>query len=275
MTVGVVGLGLIGGSVAKAYHAKGHKVYAWNRSRKTLDFALISGDVDAELTEENAHECDLIMVCLYPKASIDWVRKFAPYFGSETMVMDACGTKREICETCFKLAEEHGFTFVGAHPMAGTKDSGYKYSKADMFVGAPMVIVPPRFDDINLFAKVKELLVPLEMGKFSITSADDHDQMIAFTSQLSHLVASSFIKSPAAERQGGFAGGTYRDMTRVAYLNAPMWAEIFISNKDCLLAELDSLIGNLSKYREAVSEEDLEELKALLEEGSRRKQELG
>ena len=275
MTVGVVGLGLIGGSVAKAYHAKGHKVYAWNRSRQTLDFALISGDVDAELTKENAHECDLIMVCLYPKASIDWVRSFAPYFGSETMVMDACGTKREICETCFKLAEEYGFTFVGAHPMAGTKDSGYKYSKADMFVGAPMVIVPPRFDDINLYSKVKELLAPLEMGKFSITSADDHDQMIAFTSQLSHLVASSFIKSPAAERQGGFAGGTYRDMTRVAYLNAPMWAEIFISNKDCLLAELDSLIDNLSKYREAVSEEDLEELKALLEEGSRRKQELG
>ena len=275
MTVGVVGLGLIGGSVAKAYHAKGHKVYAWNRSRQTLDFALISGDVDAELTKENAHECDLIMVCLYPKASIDWVRDFAPHFGSETMVMDACGTKREICETCFRLAEEHGFTFVGAHPMAGTKDSGYKYSKADMFVGAPMVIVPPRFDDINLYSKVKELLAPLEMGKFSITSADDHDQMIAFTSQLSHLVASSFIKSPAAERQGGFAGGTYRDMTRVAYLNAPMWAEIFISNKDCLLAELDSLIDNLSKYREAVSEEDLEELKALLEEGSRRKQELG
>ena len=275
MTVGVVGLGLIGGSVAKAYHAKGHRVYAWNRSRKTLDFALISGDVDAELTKENASECDLIIVCLYPKASIDWVRDFAPHFGSETMVMDACGTKREICETCFKLAEEYGFTFVGAHPMAGTKDSGYKYSKADMFVGAPMVIVPPRFDDINLYAKVKELLAPLEMGKFSITSAEDHDQMIAFTSQLSHLVASSFIKSPAAERQGGFAGGTYRDMTRVAYLNAPMWAEIFISNKDCLLAELDSLIENLSKYREAVSKEDLEELKALLEEGSRRKQELG
>ena len=275
MTVGVVGLGLIGGSVAKAYHAKGHRVYAWNRSRKTLDFALISGDVDAELTKENASECDFIIVCLYPKASIDWVRDFAPHFGSETMVMDACGTKREICETCFKLAEEYGFTFVGAHPMAGTKDSGYKYSKADMFVGAPMVIVPPRFDDINLYAKVKELLAPLEMGKFSITSAEDHDQMIAFTSQLSHLVASSFIKSPAAERQGGFAGGTYRDMTRVAYLNAPMWAEIFISNKDCLLAELDSLIENLSKYREAVSKEDLEELKALLEEGSRRKQELG
>ena len=275
MTVGVVGLGLIGGSIAKAYHAKGHKVYAWNRSRQTLDFALISGDVDKELTEDNASDCDLIIVCLYPNASIEWIREFAPHFGSETMVMDACGTKREICETCFALAEEHGFTFVGAHPMAGTKDSGYKYSKSDMFVGAPMVIVPPRFDDINLYSKVKELLAPLEMGKFSITSAEDHDQMIAFTSQLSHLVASSFIKSPAAERQGGFAGGTYKDMTRVAYLNAPMWAEIFISNKDCLLSELDSLIENLSKYREAISEEKLEELKDLLEEGSRRKQELG
>ena len=275
MTVGVVGLGLIGGSVAKAYHAKGHKVYAWNRSRKTLDFALISGDVDAELTEENAHECDLIMVCLYPKASIDWVRKFAPYFGSETMVMDACGTKREICETCFKLAEEHGFTFVGAHPMAGTKDSGYKYSKADMFVGAPMVIVPPRYDDIELYSRIKELLAPLGFGRYSITTAEDHDSMIAFTSQLSHVIASSYIKSPSAERQGGFAGGTYRDMTRVAYLNAPMWAEIFISNKDCLLSEIDSLIANMSKYREAINEEDVDTLRELLEEGSRRKEKLG
>ena len=144
-----------------------------------------------------------------------------------------------------------------------------------MFNGVPMVIVPPRFDDIELYSKVKELLAPLNIGRFSITTAEDHDQMIAFTSQLSHLVASSYIKSPAAERQGGFSGGTYKDMTRVAYLNAPMWAEIFISNKDCLNAELDSLIDNLSKYREAINEEDLPELTRLLAEGSERKERLG
>lgn len=275
MTVGVAGLGLIGGSIVKAYHAAGHRVYAWNRSRSTLDFALISGEVDAELNESNVAECDLIVVCLYPNASIEWIKNMAPYFGSKPLVMDACGTKRDICEACFKLAEENGFTFVGGHPMGGTKDSGYKYSKADMFKGVPMVVVPPRFDDIELFARVKELLEPLGIGRYSITTAEDHDQMIAFTSQLSHLVASSYIKSPAAERQGGFSGGTYKDMTRVAYLNAPMWAEIFISNKDCLIAELDSLIDNLSRYRKAISEEELEELTALLAEGSKRKETLG
>ena len=275
MTVGVAGLGLIGGSIVKAYHAAGHRVYAWNRSRSTLDFALISGEVDAELNESNVAECDLIVVCLYPNASIEWIKNMAPYFGSKPLVMDACGTKRDICEACFKLAEENGFTFVGGHPMGGTKDSGYKYSKADMFKGVPMVVVPPRFDDIELFSRVKELLEPLGIGRYSITTAEDHDQMIAFTSQLSHLVASSYIKSPAAERQGGFSGGTYKDMTRVAYLNAPMWAEIFISNKDCLIAELDSLIDNLSKYRKAINEENLEELTALLAEGSKRKETLG
>ena len=275
MTVGVVGLGLIGGSVAKAYHEGGHTVYAWNRTPSTLGFALISGDVDAELNEDNVSECDLIVVCLYPKASIEWVRKMAPYFGEKPLVMDACGTKRDVCNACFALAEEYGFTFVGGHPMGGTKDSGYKYSKPDMFHGCPMVVVPPRYDDIELYSRIKELLSPLGLGRYSITTAEDHDSMIAFTSQLSHVIASSYIKSPSAERQGGFSGGTYRDMTRVAYLNAPMWSEIFISNKDCLLAEIDSLIANMSKYREAINNEDTDGLRELLAEGSRRKEKLG
>jgi len=275
MIVGIVGLGLIGGSIAKAYHAAGHTVYAWNRTESTLGFAVISGNVDAELNEENVSECDLIIVSLYPKASIEWVRRMAPYFGEKPLVMDACGTKRDVCSACFALAEEYGFTFVGGHPMGGTKDRGYKYSKADMFTGCPMVIVPPRYDDIELYSRIKELLAPLQFGRFSITTAEDHDSMIAFTSQLSHVIASSYIKSPSAERQGGFAGGTYRDMTRVAYLNAPMWAEIFISNKDCLLAEIDSLISNISKYRDAIDKEDVDTLRELLEEGSRIKEKLG
>lgn len=275
MIIGVAGLGLIGGSFLKAYHVKGHTVYAYNRSRKTLDFALLSGFADAELTKDNVSECDLVIVCMYPDASIEWVEQMAPFFGDKPIVMDACGTKRDICEACFRLAEEHGFTFVGGHPMAGTKYSGYKYSQPDMFCETSMVIVPPRFDDIELYAKVKELLAPLEFGRFSFTTAEDHDRMIAFTSELSHLVASSYIKSPTAERQKGFAGGTYRDMTRVAFLNAPMWSEIFISNKDYLLAELDSLIGNLSLYREAIETEDTEKLAELLAEGSRRKEQLG
>ena len=159
--------------------------------------------------------------------------------------------------------------------MGGTKDRGYKYSTSDIFYGCPMVVVPPRYDDIELYSRIKELLEPLKLGRYSITTAEDHDSMIAFTSQLSHVIASSYIKSPSAERQGGFSGGTYRDMTRVAYLNAPMWSEIFISNKDCLLAEIDSLVANINKYRDAISEEDVDTLRELLEEGSRRKEKLG
>ena len=159
--------------------------------------------------------------------------------------------------------------------MGGTKDRGYKYSTSDMFYGCPMVVDPPRYDDIELYSRIKELLEPLKLGRYSITTAEDHDSMIAFTSQLSHVIASSYIKSPSAERQGGFSGGTYKDMTRVAYLNAPMWSEIFISNKDRLLAEIDSLIGNLNKYRDAISEEDVDTLRELLEDGSRRKEKLG
>ena len=275
MIIGVAGLGLIGGSFVKGYHAQGHTVYAYNRSRDTIDFALLSGYVDAELTKDNVSECDMVVACMYPEASIEWIREMAPYFGHKPIVMDACGTKRNVCAECFKLAEEYDFTFVGGHPMGGTKFSGYKYSKPDMFRGASMIIVPPDFDDIELLSRIKKILEPLNFGRFSVTTAEDHDRMIAFTSQLSHLVASSYIKSPMAERQRGFSGGTYRDMTRVAYLNAPMWSEIFISNKDYLLDELDSLINNLGKYRKAISEENVEELTELLADGSRRKEELG
>ncbi len=275
MVAGVVGLGLIGGSFAKAYHETGATVYAWNRNRSVLDFAMISGNVDAELTEQNAAECDIIIVALYPEASIAWLEKMAPYFGKHPLVMDACGTKRNICEAGFALAEEHGFTFVGGHPMAGTQYAGFKYARADMFRGAPMVVVPPVFDDIELFDRVKKLLQPLGFGRYSITNAEDHDNMIAFTSQLSHIIAGSYIKSPSAGRQKGFAGGSFRDMTRVAYLNPNMWAEIFLDNRDCLLPEVDGLIERLTAYRDAIRDKDLPELTALLEEGRKRKEELG
>ena len=275
MIIGVAGLGLIGGSFAKAYHAAGHTVYAWNRNRSTLAFALIDGNVDAELTEDNVSECDLVVVALYPEASISFIKKMAPYFGLKPLVIDACGTKQNICNACFKLAEQYNFVFVGAHPMAGTHFSGYKYARADMFRGASMVIVPPYFDDIELYTRIKRLLEPLKIGHFSITTAKDHDEMIAFTSQLAHIVSNAYVKSSLAERQKGFSGGSYRDMTRVAYLNANMWAEIFLDNKECLLREMDDLINHLTEYRDAIRDDRLPELTKLLEDGKKRKEELG
>jgi len=274
MTVGIVGLGLIGGSFAKAYKEAGHRVLAWNRSRSVLDFALMAGDADAALTEENLSDCDLVLLCVYPQAAIDWLTAFAPHVGEKPVIIDCCGTKRMVCAACFALAEQFGFTYLGGHPMAGTHNSGLKYARANLYHGAPMVIVPPVFDDIELLDRVKTLLAPAGFGRFSVTTAEKHDAMIAFTSQMAHVVSNAYVKSPTASSHKGFSAGSYKDLTRVAWLNAPMWAELFMENKDYLLDELNVLIENLTAYRTAMENGDQAELTRLLEDGKRRKEEV-
>jgi len=273
-TVGVFGLGLIGGSFVKAYHEAGWRVLAHNRSRSVLEFARLGGEVDGELTKENIGECDLVLLTVYPEAAVRTLRDFAPYIGKKPLVMDCCGTKRVVCEAAFPMAEEFGFTFVGGHPMAGTQYSGYKYAKADLYKGQPMVVVPPRFDDIYLLDRVKELLAPTGFSGISVTTAEEHDEMIAFTSQLAHVVSNAYVKSPTAKQHHGFSAGSYRDLTRVAWLNAPMWAELFLENRDKLVSELDSLIAHLTAYRDAMEAGDREKLTDLLDEGKRLKEEI-
>ena len=274
MTVGIVGLGLIGGSFAKAYHEAGATVLAWNRSRSVLDFAVMSGAVDAELTEKNITACDLVLIALYPEATIDWFRRMAPHIGSHPVVLDCGGTKRTICAACLPIAEEYGVTFLGGHPMAGTQYSGFKNAKATMYHGAPMVIVPPDFDDVLLFDRVKQLLQPAGFSRFSFTTAEAHDEMIAFTSQMAHVVSNAYIKSPTADQHKGFSAGSYKDMTRVAWLSPEMWAELFLENKDNLLHELDMFMAHLGEYRDAMARDDLPALTRLLDEGRRRKEEV-
>ena len=171
MTVGIVGLGLIGGSFAKAYHEAGEKVLAWNRSRSVYDFAVMSGAVDGELNEESISQCDLVLVTIYPEAAIEYLKRMGPYIGKKPLVIDCCGTKRVVCAACFPLAERYGFTYLGGHPMAGTQYSGFKYARANLYHGAPMVIVPPVYDDIELLERVKELLAPAGFGRISVTTA--------------------------------------------------------------------------------------------------------
>ena len=190
------------------------------------------------------------------------------------MVIDGCGTKQVVCEACFPLAEQYGITYLGGHPMAGSHFSGYAHAKADLYHGAPMVLVPPTFDDIELLSRAKELLSPAGFGHYSVTTAEKHDASIAFTSQLAHLVSNAYVKSPTALEHHGFSAGSYRDMTRVAWLNAPMWTELFLDNRDNLLRELDLLIENLGEYRDALERRDAGKLEQLLEEGKRRKEEV-
>ena len=274
MTVGIVGLGLIGGSFAKAYHASGERVLAQDIDRDVLSFAVISSAVDEELTDETMAECNLILLAVCPAAAVEWLQKNAPKIASHTIVIDCCGTKRTVCAACFPIAAQYGITYLGGHPMAGTQFSGFKYAKADLYHGAPMVLVPPRFDDIELLGRVKDLLTPAGFGSYSVTTAEQHDEMIAFTSQLAHVASNAYIKSSTAKKHKGFSAGSYKDMTRVAWLAPRMWAELFLENRDFLLKEIDCYIEHLSQYKAAMEQNDEEELIRLLDEGKKRKEEV-
>ena len=274
MTVGIVGLGLIGGSFAKAYHAAGWTVYGYDVDESMLAFAQLADAVNAPLTMENIGTCDLVLLCVRPLAAINYLRSAAPHIGSRPVVIDCCGTKRVVCAAAFPLAEQYRFTYLGGHPMAGTQYSGFGHARANLYHNAPMVIVPPDFDNIELLARAQELLRPAGFGSYSVTTAEKHDEMIAFTSQMAHLVSNAYIKSPTAEAHKGFSAGSYKDMTRVAWLAPEMWAELFLENKDFLMAELDTLMANLRQYQDAMVHNDLPGLVRLLDEGRKRKEEV-
>lgn len=274
MKVGILGLGLIGGSLARAYALEGHTVYAAEKDESMLSFAMLAGAVHGKLDEKTIPQCDLILLAIYPGGSASWLESMAPFVSEDTLVMDCCGIKEEVCRRCFPVAEACGFTFVGGHPMAGSQFSGFKYSRANLFYGAPMVLVPPVYDDILLLDRAKTLLAPCHFGFFSVTTAVEHDKMIAFTSQMPHILSNAFIKSPTALKHKGFSAGSYKDLTRVAWLNPQMWAELFLENRENLLFELDQYMENLSAYREAIDAKDIAALTALLDEGKRRKEEV-
>ena len=272
MRAGIVGLGLIGGSFAKAYTQARWEVLGYDVDKHTMDFAFISGDITEELTAENIGSCDLVLVCVYPQAAIDYVRKMAPHIGPKPVVIDCCGTKRAVCSALFPVAAEYGFAYIGGHPMAGRQVSGFKYALEGMYDGQPMVLVPSDRDDILLLDKAKKLLDPAGFAGYSITTAEAHDRMIAFTSQMPHLISNGFIKSPSAGLHKGFSAGSYRDMTRVAWLNPKMWAELCMENREYLLEEMDTFMASMEEYRKALAEGDEAALEALLADGKAKKE---
>jgi prephenate dehydrogenase len=269
MTVGIIGLGLIGGSLAKAYTNAGHTVLACDIDESIQEFSILSNAVSGALSNDTLKECDLILIALYPNTAIEFLQKSAGLINKNTTIIDCCGTKKSICEVGFALAEKHGFTFVGGHPMAGKEQSGFKHSSADLFKDTSMIIVPPtsKVNDIEFLDKIKTLLAPAEFKRLTVTTAEKHDEMIAFTSQMAHLVSNAFIKSPTVSAHKGFSAGSYKDLTRVAWLNEQMWTELFMENRKHLLNELGIFIDSLEEYRTALQTEDSAKLQELLRDG--------
>ena len=260
--------------MAKAYREAGHVVYGHDVNEASLGYAFLAGIVDFRLDDNNIKDCDLLFIALYPQGAIKYLTEIAPLIDKHTVVIDLCGTKQKICECGFSLAKEYGFTFVGGHPMAGKQYSGIKYASATLFKKAPMVLVPPIYDDISFLDRIKQMLSPAGFGKISVTTAENHDRMIAFTSQLAHVVSNAYVKSPTAQEHKGFSAGSYKDLTRVAWLNEYMWTELFLENKEPLLFELDHIIEALGEYRSAIADGDGDRLRSLLREGREAKEKI-
>ncbi len=275
MVIGIVGLGLIGGSFAKAMKANtNHKILGFDISQKAVLEAKLYNAVDGDLDDKSISECDVVFVALYPQAVSEYVVKNADKFKEACIVVDCGGTKRSICNKCFDIAQQHNFTFIGGHPMAGRQYSGFKYAKDNLYKNAIMILTPPSDIKLEQLDSVQKLLKEIGFANIQITNPDEHDRIIAFTSQLAHIVSNAYVKSPNAEVHKGFSAGSYKDLTRVARLNENMWSELFLENADNLTFEIDTIIENLQEYSTALKEKDSEKLKSLLKDGSDRKKQI-
>lgn len=267
-TVGIVGLGLIGGSMARS--VKKHTiadVYGYDLDPEAMALAEQVGAIDAPLTGENLKDCDLLMVAVAPHALVDWVRNHADLIGKETILVDLCGVKRYICENLAPIAKENGFLYVGGHPMAGKEVAGFTNSDAELYQDASMILCPDDTVSEDTLGTLKAFYLSLGFDEVVLSTPEEHDRIIAYTSQLAHAASSAYIKSPTSRQRMGFTAGSYKDMTRVARLDPEMWTQLLLENRDNMVRELQELVDNLDAYLDALKADDPAQLKKLFEEG--------
>jgi len=274
MRIGVIGLGLIGGSLAKALRARtSHEVFGYDLSAATVDAACASGAVTGGLAFSDLPTCQALIIAVPPRACLAFLREHAGQIASGALVVDCCGVKRSICNVGFEAAAKNGFHFLGGHPMAGREFSGFQAAQATLFDRSVMLLVPRAGEDAEVIRRAEELFLSVGFGRILLTSAEKHDEMIAITSQLAHVVSNAYVKSPRAQVHHGFSAGSFADLTRVARLNETLWTELFLENSDCLVREIDELLGALRDYREAIVDKDAVRLCALLKAGRECKEE--
>lgn len=275
MKIAVIGLGIIGGSFCKAIKKHtAHTVIGINRTHSVAEQAKNDGSIDIIGTVESLGEADIIFLCMYPQACVDFIKENGKFIKKGALVTDSSGIKSAICPQLYELSQEFGFVFVGSHPMAGKEKNGYGVSEAELYKGASFIITPCGADEkyVNTLA---DLALSIGFGKIKITTPEEHDRMIAFTSQLPHVLACSYVLSPCCPNHNGFSAGSYRDVSRVANINSKLWSELFLENREPLITELDILIENITRIKDAIKDNDRETLADLLEQGHKIKQALG
>lgn len=268
MNIAVVGLGLIGGSLSKAIKGRtGHNVFGADLNEETMLLARLSGAIDAPISDENLEKMDLVLIAVRPLAAILWAEKNFSRLKKGACVVDMCGVKREVTRKMEEYAEKTGVIYVGGHPMAGKERGKFQNAAEDLFAGASMILTPGKDTTPDTLENLNNLFTDIGFARIVFTTPDEHDRIIAYTSQLAHIASSAYIKSPEALRQRGFSAGSFRDMTRVAFMDEDMWTELFLLNADYLTGQVHLLIENLKEYEEALNNKDADRLRSLLKDG--------
>lgn len=275
MKIGIVGMGLIGGSLARTIKLRSdHTVVACDIDPQTMSLARELNAMDEEMTDGNLQDCSMVFVALYPKLTVDWITSHAHLFGPGTVVIDCAGVKQYVVDAIEPVVRGASWHFIGGHPMAGREFSGFKYTRDDLYDRASMILTPYPDEDPAMLTRVRTFFMDIGFRRVQFTTPVIHDEMIAYTSQLAHIVSSAYVKTPLAKKNKGFSAGSFADMTRVARLNEHMWTELFLENREALLPEVSGLVDRLIAYRDALRDGDDAALLALLREGREVKESL-
>ncbi len=268
MNIAVVGLGLIGGSFCKALKKNTfHRILGIDTNKETIEKALACGAIDEEISPEQLNQANLTILCLYPQAIVNFVKNNAQFFKKGGIVIDSCGVKEYVVNECTPILDDQGVIFVGTHPMAGREFSGFDYSTDDLYNGASFIITPTDSTPQIAVDLLQTLAGSVGFGKAVVSTPQKHDEVIAYTSQLAHVVSNAYVKSPAMLNFDGFSAGSFQDLTRVAKLNEYMWSELFMCNKDALLKEINCILNSITEYRDAIERGDLKTLIKILRDG--------
>ena len=264
-TAGVVGLGLIGGSMAKAIRKYTDcTLLGYDTDGAVLSSALDEGVVSAALTPDRLAECELVIIALYPQATVEYVAANRERFRKGGLVMDCGGVKGVVCTPLEEVVRDAGFWFVGGHPMAGIERSGYQSAFPELFQGASLILTPYPGTPRSCLDGIWEFARQLGFSRLQPSTPAEHDHIIAYTSQLAHVVSCAYVGSPSAPRFEGFSAGSFKDMTRVAKLNEEMWTELFLENQDALVREIDTLVEELAAFAYTIRRGDRERLRDML-----------
>lgn len=262
----IVGLGLIGGSYAEGFKKKGFYVGAITRSQKSIDYALEKKIIDEgsiSVTYEMVSKYDCIIFALYPNVFIKWIKDYQEFIKKNAVITDVTGIKGEIVYKIQAILRPD-LEFVPAHPMAGKEVYGVENSDSNIFKGANYIVTPTSKNTLENIELIRSIGEILEFRKISILTPKEHDEMIAFLSQLTHCIAVSLMTCKESEHLVDYTGDSFRDLTRIAKINEDMWTELFLLNKTELLSEMDLFLKQFERLKDALATEDVDTMKDMM-----------